>query len=230
MSEEATREQKAEARRMDEREKELQNWVPKTIIGKKVKAGDITNLEDILKKNIKILEPEIIEILTKLEEKIVDIAKTTRVVRAGRKFSFRASVLVGNKNGLIGLGTAKDNDKWAAIKKATRAAKLNIIQVERGSGSWEEQTTAKHSVPFKVIGKTGGVKLTLLPAPRGTGLVVGDNIKDVMIFAGIENVWGKARGASTTKLNFVSAAVDALSKTAKAKGTKQFKKKIGEAK
>ena len=215
------------AREIAEKEKTLENWVPKTKLGRQVKAGKITSIDQVFDSGQRILEPQIVDSLCELEEELVEVAKTTRVVRAGRKFSFRASIMVGNKNGYIGLGSGKDTERFPAIEKAKRAAKLNLKKVYLGSGSWEEQPTEdKHSVPFKVVGKQGGVKVTLMPAPKGTGLVVGKNIKKVMEFAGVRNVWSKARGSSATKLNFVKAAIDAPEQTGKVRVSDDIEKKL----
>ncbi len=215
-------------REIAEKTKMLSDWVPKTQLGKLVKAEKITTIDEVFEKGYKIKEPEIVDALLKLNDEVVDTAKTTRVVRAGRKFSFRVTVLVGNNDGYIGVGTGKDIDRFPAINKAKRAAKLNLVKIYRGSGSWEEQPTEdKHSVPFKVIGKSGSVRVMLMPAPKGTGLAVGQNIRRVMELAGIQNIWGKARGNSANKLNFVCAAVDALAQTSKARATKDIERKLG---
>ncbi|MFA4855788.1 MAG: 30S ribosomal protein S5 [archaeon] len=207
------------------RESDIASWVPKTALGKKVLAGEITSMDQIMKGNQPVLEAEIVDYLMPLEEKMIDFRKTTRVVRAGRKFSFRVSVLVGNKNGYVGIGTAKDAEKWPALKKATRKAKLNLVKVRRGCGSWECICGTGHSVPFKVEGKNASVKITFLPAPKGTGLVVGEAIRDVLVFAGISDVWTKVSGATDTTLNFVKAAIDALDKTNKMKVSEEIERK-----
>ncbi len=209
----------------DIRARNLAKWVPKTALGKKVLAGEITSMDEILKANLPVLESEIVDSLLPLEEKMIEFRKTTRVVRAGRKFSFRVTVLVGNKNGFVGLGTAKDKEKWPAVKKATRKAKLNLVKVRTGCGSWECICGTGHSVPFKVEGKNASVRVSFLPAPKGTGLVAGDAIKDVLAFAGIKDVWTKVKGATDTRLNFAKAAIDALSKTTKMKVSDAIEKK-----
>lgn len=210
----------------DERDKILAVWVPKTELGRRVRSGEITSIDEILKENRPIMEPEIVDALLQLEEMVVDVKKTTRVVRAGRKFSFRVSVLVGNRNGYVGLGIAKDTEKWPAVKKATRNAKLGIVQVNRGCGSWECTCNTQHTVPFRVTGKSGAAKVTLLPAPKGIGLVAGDNIKDVLKFAGIADVWCKVTGATSTKLNFIRATIDALAQTTKMKASNAIVRKM----
>lgn len=215
------------AKELSQKEKELNDWVPKTQLGKLVKVGKINNMDEIFEKGYKIREPEIVDSLLQIEDEVVDTAKTTRVVRAGRKFSFRVTVIVGDKNGYIGVGTGKDVDRFPAINKAKRDAKLNLIKIHRGSGSWEEQPTEdKHSIPFKVIGSSGSVRVTLMPAPKGTGLAVGKNIESVMKLAGIKNIWGKAKGNSANKLNFVRAAINALSKTGQFKLSKDIERKL----
>ena len=215
-------------REISEKQMVLNNWVPKTELGRAVKSGKITSIDEIFDKGLKILEPEIMDSLLKLEDHLVQMARTTRVTRAGRKYSYRADVLMGNKNGFIGLGSAKDADRFPAVNKAKRIAKLNLIRIYRGSGSWEEQPTdEKHSVPFKVTGKSGSVRVTLMPAPKGTGLAVGKGIKPVMELAGLKNVWGRTKGRSTIQLNFVQAAIDALAQTAKMKASRDIERKLG---
>lgn len=214
-----------EARAEEKKQAELAAWAPKTALGKKVLAGEITSMDEIIKNNEAVLESEIVDYLMPLEEKMIEFKKTTRVVRAGRKFSFRVAVLVGNKNGYVGVGTAKDTEKWPAVKKATRKAKLNLVKVRRGCGSWECTCGTGHSVPFKITGKNASVKVMFLPAPKGTGLVAGESIKDVLEFAGVTDVWTKVSGATDTRLNFVKAAIDALGKTTKMKVSDEIGKK-----
>ncbi len=215
------------AKEITEKQRTLDAWVPKTDLGRMVKAGKIASIDEIFDKGFKIMEPEIVDSLIKLEEEVVEVAKKTRVTTAGRKFSYRAAVLVGNKNGYIGLGTAKDVDRFPAITKAKRSAKLNLIRVYRGSGSWEEQPTEdQHSVPMKVTGQEGSVRITLMPAPKGTGLAVGRNVRSVFVLAGIQNVWSKGKGRTSIKLNFVRAAVDALKRVSELKMTKDLERKL----
>lgn len=185
-------------------------WVPKTILGNKVKNGELTTFEDVFKFG-KIMEPEIIDFLIPdLKIKIVDIKKTTRVTRAGRHFSFRVSAIVGDGAGHIGLGSGKNIERITAQEKAIQKAKLNIIGIKRGSGSWESNTYDDNSVPYRTIGKCASLRVELLPAPKGIGLAVSESIKPVFELAGITNVWSKTRGATDTKLNFVRATIDAL--------------------
>lgn len=209
------------------KEKLVQDWVPKTELGRKVKNGEIGSLEQLFDANMPIMETEIIDaIASGLDEELVEFSKTTRVVRSGRIFSFRASVLVGNRNGFVGIGSAKDKEKVSAIKKAANSAKLNIVRVRRGCGSWECTCGMQHSVPFKVMGRCGSVRLKIMPAPKGAGLVIGDTIKPVFKFAGVNDVWAESRGSTGTKLNFIKAAVDALAQTSKMKMSDSIKNKL----
>ncbi|NCP72394.1 30S ribosomal protein S5 [archaeon] len=192
-------------------------WNPKTKLGQKVKSGEISSLKDALRYG-KIMESEIVDcILPEIKHKIVDIKKTTRVTRAGRHFSFRVTAIVGDSNGHIGIGSAKDIERFNAQEKAIQKAKLNMVVVKRGSGSWESNTYDDNSVPYRIVGKCASLRVELLPAPKGVGLAVSDSIKPVLELAGITNVWSKTRGATDTKLNFVKATIDALHNLSKLK-------------
>lgn len=213
--------------RSRDRTEELEKWVPKTKLGKMAKNGEINSLDEIFERNMKIMEPEIVDfIVPDLGEEMVAFKKTTRVRRAGRVFGFRVSVMVGDKNQHVGLGTASDREKWPAVRKATKKAKLSLIRIRRGCGSWECTCGMPHSVPFRVEGRSSSVRVALIPAPKGTGLVVGDNIKNVMRFAGITDVWSKTRGNTASKLDFVAAALDALSQTTKMMMSDEIKRKV----
>jgi small subunit ribosomal protein S5 len=207
--------------------KEEKEWIPKTLLGKKVKSGEISSINQVIESKLPLLEPEIIDyLLPDLKEKMVEFKKTTKVRRAGRQFSFRATVLVGDENEFVGVGTGKHKEKWPAVRKATRRAKLNLVKVRKGCGSWECTCGTGHSIPFKVNGKSSSVRIELIPAPKGTGLVVGDNIKDVFNFVGIKDVWSKTRGSTSTKLNFIRATINALSKTTSMKVSEEIRKKV----
>ncbi len=192
-------------------EKSLQDWNPRTVAGKLVKSGEITKMEDVWGRHLALLEPEIIDMLVpNLDEKVIDTRKTAYVRAAGRRFNYSAFVLVGDKQNYIGFGMGSDKERYPAIRKAVRNAKLNLIPVRVGAGSWQDFSDTTRSVPFKVTGKCSSVRVTLHPAPKGTGLVVGKHILDVFQFAGITDVWTQTRGSSDTKLNFVRAAYNAL--------------------
>ncbi|MBN2127045.1 MAG: 30S ribosomal protein S5 [Candidatus Diapherotrites archaeon] len=218
-------------RKEEEKKQTIENWVPQTSLGKKVKNGEIETLEEIFNRGEKILEPEIVDMLVpELEEKLVDFTKTTKVRRAGRMFSFRAAVLVGDSKQFVGFGTAKDRERWPAIKKATRQAKLNLFKIRKGNGSWESTASTGTSIPFKVNGKSSSVRVELIPAPEGTGLVCGEKIKDVMKFCGIKDIWSKSAGNTSSTLDFIKAGIDALNKTTRMKISTQLKEKMERSK
>jgi small subunit ribosomal protein S5 len=132
---------------------------------------------------------------------------------SGRRVKFRATVIVGNGNGFVGLGQAKDVQVGPAIRKAISNAKINIIKVKRGCGSWECACGLEHTVPSQVQGKAGSVLVELKPAPRGLGLAAGDTARKVLEKAGIKDVWTRTEGTTRTTLNFAKATFNALENT-----------------
>ncbi len=194
----------------------LESWVPKTQLGRMVKEGQITSIQDIFREGYKVREVEIIDSLVQdLKDEVVDIAMVQKQTDAGENSRFRAVVAVGNGSGLIGVGVGKAKRVRNAIEKGIRMAKLNLYPVKRGCGSWECGCGEPHSIPFKVSGKAGSVVLTLLPAPQGLGLVVGDTAKIVLQLAGIKDCWSKAVGTTTTTTSFALATFEALKETSK---------------
>lgn len=208
------------------REARLDAWIPKTELGKKVKNSEIGSLSEVFEKGLKIKEPQIIDFLvSELREKTMDIKKTARVTSAGRQFSYRATVLVGTGNGFVGVGIASDHERLSAVQKASSQAKLHLVSVHRGCGSWECRCGTTHSLPFKTHGRCGSVRVKLIPAPKGVGLVVGENVKDVFRFAGVHDIWSQTRGQTPTRLNFVRAAIDALHQTTQMKISESIQRK-----
>ncbi len=194
----------------------LEEWVPRTRVGRLVKEGKITSLKEIFDKNLPLLEPEIVDYLVPdLKYERLDVSLVQKVTDAGRVSRFRVVVVVGNGDGFVGVGSGKARQYLVAVQKAIRNAKLNIIPVRRGCGSWECACGEPHSVPFTVRGKTGSVRIILKPAPKGTGLVAGDVAKKVLAMAGIRDVWTQAFGETRTTYNFAMAVLDALRNTYK---------------
>ncbi len=186
-------------------------WEPTTNLGRLVKEGKITSLSEILAKGMPIMEIGIIDhLLPELEEEVLDINLVQRMHKSGRRIRFRATVIVGNGNGFIGLGKAKAKEVGPAIRKAIASAKMNMIEVKQGCGSWECICGASHSVPFKVTGDSGSVRVTLMPAPKGIGLVASDVIKKILRTAGIKDAWVSTAGNTRTKVNTSNATFDAL--------------------
>ena len=200
------------------------NWAPKTLLGKMVKEGKITTINQALESRMPIREPEISDVLLpNLEDQVLDVKMVQRMTDSGRRVKFRITVVIGNSNGFIGLGQMKGTEVGPTIRKAIDNAKLNIIQVRRGCGSWECGCWQPHSVPFEVTGRSGSTVVTLKPAPRGVSLAAGDTAKHILRLAGIKDVWIFTKGQTRTTINFAKATFDALRKTA---GTKVMKEQI----
>lgn len=194
----------------------LEVWQPRTRVGRMVKEGQITSIDEIFKRNLPILEPEIVDVLLPgLDHEIIDATIVQKMTDAGRITKFRVTVVVGNRDGYVGLGKGKARQYRVAVEKALRNAKLNITPVRRGCGSWECTCGEPHSVPFVVSGKSGSVEVILKPAPKGTGLVAGDVAKKVLQMAGIRDVWTFTRGETRTSYNFARATYLALRATYK---------------
>lgn len=189
-------------------------WTPRTRLGRLVKDGQITTMEEALSSGLPIRESEIVDmLLPELKEEVIDINMVQRMTDSGRRVKFRATVIVGNEDGFIGLGQGKDVQVGPAIRKAVNAAKRQILQVKRGCSSWECGCGEEHTVPFRVTGKSSSVTVVLKPAPRGLGLVAGGTAKKVMEIAGIKDVWTYAVGETRTTLNFAKATYNALQQT-----------------
>lgn len=189
-------------------------WIPRTRLGMLVKEGKITSIDEIFVNNLPIREPEIIDaLLPDLKHEVVSVNFVQRQTDAGEVSRFQVTVVVGNENGYVGIGMGKAKQIRQAIEKAIKNAKLNIIPVRRGCGSWECLCGEPHSVPFKVFGKSGSVEVVLLPAPKGVGLVAGDVAKVVLRLAGIKDVWTRSRGETRTAHNMAKAVYNALKST-----------------
>ena len=193
---------------------EQEEWVPITGRGKKVMAGEFANFDEVLASGYPIKEEGIVDaMLPDLVDEVLCIDMMQRMTDSGRRIKFRAVVVIGNKDGYIGFGQGKDVQVGTAIKKAITAAKLSIVKVRRGCGSWECGCGQKHSVPMEVTGKAGSVTVTLKPAPKGIGLVTGDVGKKVLTLAGIHDVWVDTSGQTRTTLNYAKATFNALRET-----------------
>lgn len=192
----------------------LEQWEPKTQLGRMVKEGLITSLYEIFDQGYKLREVEIIDMLVpNLRDEVININLVQQQTDAGEKSRFTALVVVGNQNGLLGLGIGKAPRVRNAIEKGIRIAKLNIHPIKRGCGSWECDCGETHTMPFQITGKAGSVKITLLPAPQGIGLVAGDTAKAVLKAAGIRDCWSKSLGKTQTTNSFAFATFDALKQT-----------------
>ena len=228
-----------EPKQIKERKISFESWNPKTSLGVKVKKNEITNLNDILDKRLRILEPEIIDLL--LPNLTTDLLligqskgkfgggqrrvfkQTQKKTQEGNKPKFATYAIVGNNDGYVGGGYGKSKETVPAREKAIRNAKLNIIKISRGCGSWQCGCKLPHSIPFKIEGKCGSVKITIMPAPRGTGLCIERECQKILRIAGIKDVWSKTLGQTKTKINLVNACFDALKKLIETKVQQKYK-------
>ena len=208
----------------------MEEWEPKTNLGHMVKEGRITDIDEIFEKGLPIMELEIIDaLLPDLEEEVMDVNLVQRMHKSGRKVNFRVIVAVGNKNGYVGLGQGKAKEVGPAIRKAVDNAKFNVIKVRRGCGDWGCVCGREHTVPFKISGKSGSVRVTLIPAPGGVGLAVGDVGKTILRLAGIDDIWSQTMGQTQTTINFAGAVFDALKHLSMVKAGKSDLKNLGVA-
>ena len=173
------------------------SWKPRTELGKKVKNDDITDIKEIFDKGYKIMEPQIVDILIpELESELISIGQskgkfgggkrsiwkqTQKKTKEGNKMKFSTMMVVGNKDGYVGIGVGESKETMPAREKSIRAAKLNLIKIRRGSGSWESSSKELHSIPYKVMGKCGSVEVTLMPAPKGAGLVIEKECQKIVL-------------------------------------------------
>ncbi|MEK6909503.1 MAG: 30S ribosomal protein S5 [Candidatus Aenigmatarchaeota archaeon] len=201
-------------------------WTPKTSLGKQVLEGNITNIDEILFAGKKIIEPEIVDYLVpNLQSELVliggragkgggiqriPIRITAKMHSSGRRFRTSALFVVGDGNGLIGVGRGSSVEPRTSMGKSLRKAKLNVIKIKRGCGDWECGCDAGHSIPFKTKGHSGSVRVELMPAPKGVGLVADNETKKLLRLAGIKDVWVKTFGNTSNRINLIYAVYDAL--------------------
>lgn len=193
-------------------------WIPKTRLGKMVKEDKIKSISEVLATRMPIREPGIVDALVpNLEDEVIEIKMVQKMSDSGRKVKFAATVVIGNKDGYVGMGHGKARETGDAIQKAIENAKINIIEIKRGCGSWECGCGRSHTVPFAVMGKSGSVRVYLKPSPQGVGLAIGDVPKKVLAIAGIQDTWGFSEGHTKSTVNFAFATFNALKETAKFK-------------
>jgi len=190
-------------------------WAPKTRLGKMVKNAEITTMRDALASGLPLREPEIVDLLLPdVEDEVIDVKMVQRMTDSGRRVRFVITVVVGNKDGFVGLGQAKGKEVGLSIKRAIENAKLNMIQIRRGCGSWQCGCRTPHTIPFAVTGKSGSVEVTFKPAPRGIGLATGDVAKKILRLAGVSDCWAFTEGSTKTVVNYAKSVYDALKKNA----------------
>ena len=136
-----------------------------------------------------------------LEDTVVKVFRCSKVVKGGRRFSFAALVVAGDRNGTVGIGYGKANEVPPAVEKAVKDAKKNLYNIALVDGT----------LPHKVVGKCRATSITMLPASPGTGVIAGSSARAVLEYAGVRNVLTKINGSTSAK-NVVKAVMNGLSK------------------
>jgi small subunit ribosomal protein S5 len=230
-------------RQAEQKKTSLEAWTPKTDLGRKVKKGEITSIDQILDSGARIMEQEIVDYLMgDLTSDLVMIGQskgkfgggqrrafkqTQKKTAEGNKPSFATMVIIGNKDGFIGLGYGKSKETLLSREKATRNAKLNLLKIRRGCGSWQCGCKTPHTIPFKVTGKCGSVSIELMPAPKGSGLKVAEECRKILSLAGINDVWSTTFGQTATTINLANACFQALRKLSEKKLQPQIIESLG---
>jgi len=211
-----------------EAQEKLDAWVPKTQLGRDVRAGKIKDIAEIFASGKKIMESQIVDLLLKnLRTDLLFIGQakgkfgggkrrawrqTQKKKQEGNVLTFGVMAVVGDGHGHVGLGMGRASETLPAREKAIRKAKLNIQKIERGCASYDCSCNEPHSIPIATEGKVSSVTVKLIPAPQGTGLVVGDELKKILKLAGIKDVYSRASGKTRTTINTAKACMAALTK------------------
>lgn len=187
------------------------SWEPKTVMGRKVKGGEVSSIEEVLESGKPILESEIVDVLLPdLEADTLQINTTQRVTDSGKRTKFRVVTVIGDRKGHVGVGVGKSEELKPAIDYAIRNAKKNVIAVSSGCGSWECRCSVGHSLRRATVGKEGSTIVKLIPAPKGLGLAANDVVKKVLGMAGVRDVWSSTQGGKGNVYNMAIATICAL--------------------
>lgn len=231
------------ARKDLKKRSDIAAWKPKTELGREVKLGKVRDIDLILDSGKKIMEHEITDaLLENLDSDLLLIGQskgkfgggqrrvfrqTQKKTKEGNRPSFSTFAIIGNKDGYLGYGYGKAKETVPAREKAMRKAKLNIMKIKRGCGSWQCHCATPHSIPFSVEGKCGAYRIRLKPAPKGTGLCVEKELAKILDMAGIRDVWAKSTSKTKSKLNMALACIDALDKLTQTKVRPRHIEKLG---
>ncbi|MCR4284902.1 MAG: 30S ribosomal protein S5 [archaeon] len=211
-----------------EAQEKLDRWVPQTQLGRVVRAGKVKDIDEILVAGTKIMESEIVDLLLPgLQTEVLFIGQakgkygggkrrafrqTQKKTKEGNVLTFGVMAVVGDGRGHVGIGYGRASETLPAKEKAIRKAKLNITKIPRGCASYNCSCENPHSIPITVEGKCSSVKVKLIPAPQGTGLVISDEMKKILRAVGIKDVYSSCSGKVRTTFNAAKACMAALNK------------------
>jgi small subunit ribosomal protein S2e len=197
--------------------------MPITKLGRLVKDNKIVSLGEIYTFSLPIKEAEIIEhfLGAKLKDEVLKVKPVQKQTRAGQRTRFKATVVVGDNDGHVGLGVKCSKEVANAIRAAIILAKLSVIPIRRGY--WGTKLGEPHTVPCKVHAKCGSVHMRLIPAPRGTGIVAAPVPKKILAYAGYADVYTSAKGCTATLGNFAKATFQAIAETSSYLSPDQWK-------
>ena len=134
------------------------------------------------------------------DQQVVDLARVTRVTKGGKQMSFRATVVIGDRNGRVGYGVDKGKDVQMAVEKAVNQAKKSIIRVP----------IVNETLPHRVLAKYKAARVMLKPAPKGSGVIAGSSIRTVLEMAGVPNASSKMLGSTSNKISNIKAVFEGL--------------------
>jgi len=188
------------------------DWTPLTKLGRLVKDGKIKSLEQIYLFSLPIKEYQIIDFFLgpKLKEEVMKVMPVQKQTSAGQRTRFKAFVVMGDMDGHVGLGVKAAKEVATAMRGAIIDAKMNMVPVRRGY--WGNKVGTPHTVPIKITAKCGSVRMRLIPAPKGTGIVAAGVPKKVLEFAGVDDCYTSSRGSTKTMGNFVKATFYCIKK------------------
>lgn len=197
---------------MEESKAELERtWTPRTRVGRLVAEGKIKTIDEILRRGLPIQEPEIVDLLVPgLREEVIEVRRVQRQTDAGEMTQLRVVAAVGDGINYVGVGKGKGKEFRMALAEAVRIAKLNIVKVRKGCGSWECGCGRPHSIPVTVSGSSGSVRITLMPAPRKLGIVGNETAKVILGLGGLQDVRVFSKGQTKNRMNYAFAVHNAL--------------------